>query len=147
MLLSFGHHQLRGLILIVIGTVPINDYPINAAADHVDDLAVDLRRVGRTVAHIHVVRSAEPHHEVSVNLRIRPRIEQCVHIHFADISRGGVAIALIGKSTDGARVICRLSCQSGCRYDGISRRANPCQRQEQKKSTQVFSTHLPSGAE
>ena len=52
---GFRHDHLCGLVLEAIRTVPIDDHAINAAADHVGNLTVDLRRIGGTVAHVHVV--------------------------------------------------------------------------------------------
>ncbi len=60
MILRFSHHQLRSLIDGIPRSIPVDDYAINPAADHVLDLPVNLRRIGRTVAHIHVVRLPKP---------------------------------------------------------------------------------------
>ena len=57
---SFGHDEFCGLIDAVVRTIPIDDDAVDAAADHVRDLIVDLRRVGRTVADVHMVRATEP---------------------------------------------------------------------------------------
>ena len=74
-------------------------------------------------------------------------IKQGVHINLAGVSSRRIAVTLIGKTAGSTRIICRLGGKSGCGYDGIYRHADSCQRQEQKKSTQIFATHLPSGAE
>jgi hypothetical protein len=71
----FRHDQLCGLINGIVGAIPVNDYAVDAAANHVLDLEVDLRRVGRTVSHIHVVRLSEPKQQMRINLRRRSRIE------------------------------------------------------------------------
>ena len=59
-LLSFGHDELRSLIHCIVWPIPVNDDAVNAAADHVGNLALDLCRVSGTVSDIHVVRLTEP---------------------------------------------------------------------------------------
>jgi len=71
MIFSLGHYELSSLIDRITGTIPINDHAGYAAADHVRHLALDLRRIGRTVADIHVVILSEPEHQVGVYLRCR----------------------------------------------------------------------------
>jgi len=68
------HHQLRSLILKVVGTVPVDDHAINAAADHVINLTLDLRGIGGVVADIHVRRIAKPQEQVSIDFRRRAGI-------------------------------------------------------------------------
>ena len=60
MRLSLGHHQLRRLIDAVVRAVPVDDHAIDSPADHVGDLAVNLGRIRRTVADIHVAGASEP---------------------------------------------------------------------------------------
>lgn len=72
----FGHDQLCGLINTVVRTVPIDHDAVNAPADHVDDLIVNLCRIGRTVADVHVIRSPEPQEQMSIDLCIRARVKQ-----------------------------------------------------------------------
>jgi hypothetical protein len=59
-ILSLGHDELSCPVHGIVRTVPIYDYAIDAAADHVCNLAFDLRGVRRAVANIHVIRPAEP---------------------------------------------------------------------------------------
>ena len=76
MFFGLSHDELRRLVDVVVGTVPINDDAINSPTDHVCDLPMHLRRVSRTVAHIHMVRASEPKHQVRINLGRGPGIEQ-----------------------------------------------------------------------
>lgn len=68
------HHEFGCLIDAIVRAVPIDNYAINAAADHVGDLAMDLVRIRRTIAHIHVVRAAEPQQQMGINLGSRAGI-------------------------------------------------------------------------
>lgn len=54
MILGFSHDKLGCLIGGTVRTVPINDYAIDTAADHVCDLAFDLCGIRRAVADIHM---------------------------------------------------------------------------------------------
>jgi hypothetical protein len=54
MALRLRHHHLRRLVHRIPRPIPINDYSIDAAADHIINLALHLRRVRRAVANIHV---------------------------------------------------------------------------------------------
>lgn len=56
------HHQFRGLVDAVVRSVPVDNHPVNSAADHIFDLPMDLLCVGRVVADIHVIRASEPQH-------------------------------------------------------------------------------------
>lgn len=98
MIFGLGHDELRGFVDGVAGAVPIDDHAIDAAADHIGNLAVDLRGVGRAIADVHVVVLAKPEHQVGVNLGSRSVVEQSVNIVFADISRSQVAIRLAGEA-------------------------------------------------
>ncbi len=54
------HHQLRRLVDRIVRPIPVDDYAIDAAAHHVINLTLHLRRVRFTVANVHVARLAEP---------------------------------------------------------------------------------------
>ena len=54
------HHKLRRLIDGIAGSVPVDNYPINAAAHHVVNLVLDLRRVGLAVTDIHMIGLPKP---------------------------------------------------------------------------------------
>ena len=64
--------SLRGVVLVVVRAVPVDDHAVDAAADHVGDLAVNLCGVGGAVADVHVVRPAKPHHHMGIDLGGRP---------------------------------------------------------------------------
>ncbi|MGA8441461.1 MAG: hypothetical protein WB714_24790 [Candidatus Sulfotelmatobacter sp.] len=68
MTLRRRHHQLCCLVDGITGAVPVDDRTVDAAADHVADLILHLRRVRLTVSNIHVVRLAEPENHVGINL-------------------------------------------------------------------------------
>lgn len=54
-------YDLEGcLVAGCVLTVPVNHGAFDAATDHVFNLAPYLYRIGRAVADIHVVRTAEP---------------------------------------------------------------------------------------
>lgn len=116
----FRHHQPRSLINRIIRPVPINDDAINAAADHIRNLAVNLRRIVRVVANAHVVRPPEPQHHVSVDFRRSSRIQQRVHVDLAYVSRAAVAVRLARESVSRTCVIRSLSGES-CGGDNIRR--------------------------
>ncbi len=52
---GLGHHQLRRLINVVVGPIPVDHHAVDATADHVGNLIVDLRRVGRAITDVHVL--------------------------------------------------------------------------------------------
>ena len=108
MTLRFCHHKFGGVVFAVVGTVPVNDHAVDAAADHVGDLLMNLPGVGGVVANVHVVRSSEPHHHVCIDLGGRARIQQRVQVHFADISGASIAIRLFGETVRGTRIVGRL---------------------------------------
>ena len=145
--LRFGHDELCGLVDIVVRTIPINDDAIDSAADHVRDLIVNLPRVGRAVADVHVVRTSEPHEQVSIDLCVRARIEQRVHIHFAYVAGSRIAIGLTNEIVGGAGIVRRLcrECRGG--HDIVTGRTYTGHRQQQSCSAECLSKHLPSGAE
>jgi len=60
MALGLGHDEFCSIIDAVVRAVPIENDAIDSTADHVGDLIVDLRWVGGTVTHVHVVRASEP---------------------------------------------------------------------------------------
>jgi hypothetical protein len=62
------HHEFGCLIDGIVWAVPIDNHAINAAADHVGDLVMDLVGIRRTIAHIHVVRAAEPQQQMGIDL-------------------------------------------------------------------------------
>ena len=74
MVFGLRHHQLRSLIFGVVGTVPVDDHAVDAAADHVINLALDLRGIGGVVADVHVRRVAKPQEQVSIDFRRRAGI-------------------------------------------------------------------------
>lgn len=120
MFFGFGHHQLRSLVDAVSRTIPVDDHAIDAAADHICDLIVNLGSVDGVVADIHVVRAAEPQHEVGVDFCIRAGIEQGVHVYLADVSGAGVPVALAGEIVSCARIVSGQGSQRGCRYDRVA---------------------------
>jgi len=46
MTFRFRHDEFRGVILAVIRPVPVDDYAVNSATDHVGDLLVNLTGIG-----------------------------------------------------------------------------------------------------
>ena len=108
------HHQLRGLIDGISRPIPIDNHAINAAAHHVVNLALHLRRIRFAIADVHVVRLPEPKNHVGINLGRRARIEQSVNIDLADIACAPIVVGLSRKSICRAGVIGGLGCQSGC---------------------------------
>lgn len=110
---GLGHHLESSLVGKAARPVPVDDDAIDAAADHIGDLAVYLRGIGRVVTHVHVVRAAEPYHHVSVDFGGRARIQQRVDVDFAHIPGGEVSVGLRGKAVGGAGVVRRLCGQRG----------------------------------
>lgn len=117
MVFRLGHDELCRLVDSVVGTVPIDDYAIDAAADHVINLALYLGRIGGTIADIHVVGLSEPEEQVSVNLGRGSPVKQRMNIHLADVSGASVAIGLTGESIGGACVIRGLCRERRGRHD------------------------------
>lgn len=116
MALSLCHDELCSLIDAVVGTVPIENDAYDTAADHVRDLIMDLRRVGGTVTHVHVVRASEPEHHVGVDLGAGAGIEQRVYVNFAYIAAASITIGLTDKTVRGTGVVRHLRRQGGCGY-------------------------------
>ena len=112
---SFFHQQLCTCVLQRGGrAVPIHDRPLNAAAHHVFNLLLDLRRIVGAVSDIHVAAATEPRHVVGIDLGARAGIEKRVDWHLAHISRSNVAIGSPGEGVRGGSVVADLRLQS-CR--------------------------------
>jgi hypothetical protein len=105
MIFRFGFDQLRGLIDGIVRPVPVYDQAINAPADHVLDLPFHLRRIGRTVADVHVMPGPEPGLHMHVYLGGSARIKQGVYVNLADIAGTLVTVRLTGKGIGGAGVV------------------------------------------
>jgi len=148
--LGFGHDGLRCLINRVVGTVPVDDYAIDPAADHIVDLVLDLPGVGGVVTDIHVLRASEPEEHVGVNLRRSAGIKQRVNIDFTYISSAAIAIRLIGETVGRAGIVGGLS---GQRRGGhhVGRTGQTYGRHRQNHCCycrkQTYTTHRSSGAE
>lgn len=147
MRLRLSHDELGGLVDAVVRAVPVDHDAVDAPADHVRNLTMNLACVRGTVADAHVVRSAKPQQQVGVNLGGRAGIQQRVHVNLAHIARAGIAIRLTDKAIDGAGVVRRLRGQRRGGYDVRLSRAYTCRAQKQNCSTELFTTHLSSGAE
>ena len=141
------HDELRRLIDAVVRAIPVDDHPINSTADHVGDLAMNLFRVCRTVADIHMVRTTEPQQQMGINLGRRAGIQQAVNIDFTDVGGGAVPVTLSQETAGCTCVVGRLDGQSCGGYNRISCRAYTRPRQEHNESAPTSKTHLPSGAE
>ena len=114
MLFGLRHYRQRGFIAEGISkSVPIDDHTINAAADHVRDLTMDLRWILRVISHIHVARIAKPGHQMRVDLRICSRIQERMNIQFAGVASGNISIALGLERIRAAGVVGSLRAQ-GC---------------------------------
>ena len=139
------HHQLRCLVGTIVRPIPIDDHPVNAAADQVINLILDLRRVGRTVTHIHVARSPKPSHEMGINLCRSAWIKEGMNVHLAYISCATIVVRLSLKGICRARIVCGLSRQRCCGYH--IRRASQTQgRREQRDGYDgKFAMHRSSG--
>jgi len=148
MALRRRHDQLRGFVDRVTLSVPVDDYAINAAAHHIVNLALHLRRSRLTVAHIHMARTAEPQNHMGIELGCSSRIEQRVNVDLAYISRALVIVRLRRKAIGRARVVRGLSGE-GCGRNHIvgtgrtqSRRSN-----QSGCESKLRKTHDSSGAE
>ena len=124
MFFRLRHHQLGCLIRRSARTVPVDDHAVDAAADHVVDLAFHLAGVGRAVTDVHVVRASEPDHQVSVDLGRVAGIKQRMNVRLADIPGATVAIGLRDKTVGRAGVIGSLSRKGGGRCNEIARRTH-----------------------
>jgi hypothetical protein len=92
MALCLRHHQLRCLVHRIPRPIPIDDHPVDAAADHVINLTLHLSWVRGAVANIHVPWPTKPEHQMGIDLRSGSRIEQRVNIHLADAPRASIAV-------------------------------------------------------
>jgi hypothetical protein len=144
MVFCFGLDQLRRLIDRIIRPVPVNDQAIDASADHVFDLPFHLRRIGRTVADIHVMPGAEPGLHMHVYLGRSSGIQQRVHVNLADISGTLVSVRLTDKGIGGAGVVRSLGSQGGgWNYVSASRTYRGYS--EQQRYNQNLQTHFTLG--
>src|SRR6201988_1216426 len=141
MLFGLVHDQLCGLIDEVVGTVPVDDDAVNAAADHVGDLAMNLRRIVGAVANVHVVGLSKPQQQVRVDLGRRARIKERVNIHFADVGGAQITVRLIRKTFRGAGVIDELSGKSCGGHYEISGRTHNRDGTHYDYKKKPFSTH------
>ena len=114
--LSLSHDELCSLINAVVGAIPIENDAIDSTADHVRNLIVDLRWVGGTVTHIHMVRASEPEHHVGVDLGAGAQIKQRVHVDLAYIADASITVRLTDKTVRRTGVVCHLRRQGGCGY-------------------------------
>src|SRR5215510_3799539 len=90
----FSYKTQRGLVSERIAeAVPVYDYSIDTAADHVIDLMSNLDGIMGVVAHVDMPWIAPPRHEVSVNSRGRTWIKQRMNVHLANVGRTHVAVA------------------------------------------------------
>ncbi len=134
MVLRFFHYQLGGLVNAVIGSVPVKDHSIDAPADHVRDLPVHLGGIGRTVPYVHMIRSAEPEHEVSVDLCLFSRIQQRMHVYFADVARSKISVGLGSKTICSAGIVLRLQREGGGGNYVVACRGRTCRGEKQNCS-------------
>ncbi len=141
------HDQFGCLVDAVVRAVPIDNHAIDAAADHVHNLAMNLSRVCGTIADIHVVGLTKPKHEMGVNLRRCTRVEQGMDVHFAHVAAPEVAIALADKAVGCTCVIGGLGGQGCSRYDVICVGVRARGAGQQNCNNKSFKTHLSSGAE
>lgn len=116
MALRCRHNQLRGLVDGIARPIPVDNHAIDAAAHHVINLTLDLRRVRLTVTNVHVVRLTEPKNHVSINLGRGPGIKQGMNVNLTYVPRAPIVIRLRRKAIRRTGVIGRLSCESGCGY-------------------------------
>ena len=116
--MAFGlcHDRLRRLVDEIVWSVPVDNHSINAAADHVINLVLDLRRISGTIADIHMAGLPKPEQQVGIDLRRRSRIKQRVDVDFADVSGSPIAVRLAQETVRRARVVGGLSRESGSRY-------------------------------
>lgn len=111
-------------------------------------MTLDLYRIGRTVADIHVARLAEPKNHVSINFRSRTRIEERMDVNLTDISGAAVAIGLVREAIGRACVVGSLSSESGGRqHVGRAGTAQGRNSQDQNCNRKMLLKHGSSGAE
>jgi len=143
MLFRFCHHQFRRLVGIILIAVPVDDDAVDAAADHVGDLGVNLRGIVRAVTDIDVDRIAPPGHKVGNHLGVVSGIEQAVEVDFADIACADIAVGLCGKAVGGAGVVRGQGCE-GCGGDDLQIRAPSGCSQYHEDGEYKFLPHLSS---
>jgi len=145
--LRFCHDEPRGLIDAVARAIPIDHHAIDAAADHICNLAMNLCGVRRAVAHVHVVRLSKPEQQVSVDLRIRAGIQQRMDVGLTYIASARISIRLGDETVGRAGVVRGLCDERCCRGHVVCVRIHVVGGQKQKCNTQILETHLSSGAE
>src|SRR5258708_35720674 len=92
MFFCFIHHRLGGLVDEIIGTVPVDNDAVNAAADHIGDLALHLGGIGGAVADVHVTAIAKPKHQMSEDFCSGAGVEHGVDVHFAHVVSAQVPV-------------------------------------------------------
>jgi hypothetical protein len=139
------HHQLRRLVRSIVRPIPIDDHSINAAADQIINLVLHLRRIGRTVTHIHVARPPKPTHEMGVNLRRSAGIKQRVNVQLAYVACAAIVIRLCLESVCRAGIVRGLSRE--CRGGYYVRRAGQRQSRREQRDCECreFAMHRSSG--
>ena len=116
MLFGFSHHRQSSLVAESVSrSVPVDDHTIDAPADHVRDLTMDLRRILRAVAHIHVAGIAKPGHQMSVYLGARTGIQKRMDIQLADIASTHISVALRLERIRRASIVGGFGLKSGGR--------------------------------
>ena len=116
MLFGFCHHRQRSLVgERVSKSVPVDDHAINAAADHVRNLTMDLRRILRAVPDVHMARIAKPGHQMRVHLAARTRIQEGMDIQLAGIAGTHISVALRLKGTRRTSIVGGFCLKSGGR--------------------------------
>src|SRR5438270_6240402 len=113
MFFGFVHDKSSGLVNSVVGAVPVNDDAIDAAADHVRDLALDLGRIVGVVSDVHVVGSSKPQHHVGEDFGRSAGVEQRVDVHFADVVGAEISIGLGSKGIGRTAIVYGLRVGSG----------------------------------
>ena len=98
---------------------------------------MNLSRVLRVVANIHVDLLPEPRHEVCNHLRIRTWIEERVNIDLTNIRGSHIAVGLRHECVSRAGVVESLGAQSCCGDDldflSVQSDGDECNRYEGKK--------------
>jgi hypothetical protein len=100
-----AHDQVNNLVHGIVTAVPINDDSINTPAHHVLNLPLHLRGIRGTVPDVHVVRLAEPGHQVRVHLRRRIAIKQRMNVHFAHVAGTDISVCLAVEAGRSAGVV------------------------------------------
>src|SRR5439155_5911193 len=108
--LGFLHDRVGSVVDEVSWPVPDHEDSINAPADHVSNLAVDLSGIGRVVTYVHVAWLTKPQHQVGENFGTGARIKQRVDVNLADITRTQITVRLRRKSICSAGIVRGLRC-------------------------------------